>query len=365
MSAARLMSLDVFRGFIIASMILVNNPGSWKDTYAPLLHAEWHGWTFTDTIFPSFLWITGVAMTLSFVRRRERGQTKLAILLHVVRRSAILFALGLGLSGFPYYHLSTIRIPGVLQRIAVCYLIAAVIFLFTRVRWQMATIVICCIVYWLLMMLVPAPGCGAGSLEKDCNFARYVDGMLLSGHMWSATKTWDPEGIVSTLPAIATVLFGVSAGHLLRRPLAGASLTAWLFFGGNALMVAGAFLAQWMPINKNLWTVPFALFMAGMSQSMFAACYWLVDVQGWRRWTSPFAIYGMNAITVYVLSGILARVLSLVTIHGEPLRVLLYRDFFSAFAAPKVASLLFALMHVVLLYLVAHWMYRRNWFVRF
>jgi len=364
MTGARLVSLDVFRGFIIASMILVNNPGSWKDVYAPLLHAEWHGWTFTDIIFPSFLWIVGAAMTLSFSKRLERGDSRGRLILHVLRRSLILFALGLFLNAFPEFRLSTLRIPGVLQRIAVCYLAAALIYLYARARWQAAAIVILCAIYWLLMTLAPAPGCVPGSFEQACNFAKYVDGLFLSGHMWSHTKTWDPEGIVSTLPAIATVLLGALAARLLRKALPGASIAAWLFLGGNALMAAGLLLSQWMPVNKNLWTVSFTLLMAGISQSLFAAFYWLVDIQGWKRWTAPFAIYGMNAITVYVLSGILADLLNVIRIKGASLHLILYRDFFSAFAGPKEASLLFALTHVLALYAVAHFLYRRNWFVR-
>lgn len=364
MTGARLISLDVFRGFIIASMILVNNPGSWKDVYAPLLHAEWHGWTFTDIIFPSFLWIVGVAMTLSFSKRLERGDSRGRLIAHVLRRSAILFALGLFLNAFPEFRLGTLRIPGVLQRIAVCYLAAALIYMYARARVQALAVVVLCAVYWLLMTFAPVPGCVPGSFEQACNFAKYVDGLVLSGHMWSQTKTWDPEGIVSTLPAIATVLLGALAARLLRKEMPGASITSWLFFSGNALIVAGLFLSQWMPVNKNLWTVSFTLLMAGVSQSLFAASYWLVDIQGWKRWTAPFAIYGMNAITVYVLSGILADLLNVIRIKGSSLHLILYRDFFSAFAGPKEASLLFAITHVLALYVVAHVMYRRNWVVR-
>jgi predicted acyltransferase len=276
-----------------------------------------------------------------------------------------LFAIGLLLNGFPHYDLSSLRIPGVLQRIAVCYLIAAALNIYFRVRIQAAAAVAFCAVYWLLMAFAPAPGCGPGSLEKGCNFAQYVDSLLLSGHMWSQTKTWDPEGIVSTLPAISTVLAGALAASLLRRPISGAGIGCWLFTGGNALIVLGLFLSQWMPINKGIWTVPFAVLMAGISQSLFAACYWLVDVVGWRRWTAPLAIYGMNAITVYVLSGVLGDVLTAVHAGGSSLKEILYRDFFRTFAGPKEASLLFAIANVLVLYGVAHLMYRRKWFVRF
>ncbi len=183
----RLRSLDIFRGATIASMILVNNPGSFV-TYAPLEHAAWHGWTFTDTVFPFFLWIVGVAMTLSTARRVERGEDRGQLLLHTFKRAAIIFLLGFLLGPFPNINWATIRIPGVLQRIAVCYLIAGIIFLFTKVRGQIIAIVALNVVYWCLMTLYPTPGCGAGSMTVECNFARYIDGLVIPGHMWSGTK---------------------------------------------------------------------------------------------------------------------------------------------------------------------------------
>jgi predicted acyltransferase len=361
----RLLSLDVFRGATIAGMILVNNPGSWSDVYSPLLHAEWHGWTFTDLIFPAFLWIVGMAMTLSFASRIERGDDRKRLLLHVIKRSAIIFALGLFLAGFPKFNFATIRIPGVLQRIAVCYLVSAAIFLYTKWRGQAVAIVALCTGYWMLMTLYPVPECGPGSLTKECNFARFIDGMALAGHMWSQSKVWDPEGIVSTLPAIATALFGILAGHLLRSGRSESEKAAWMFAGGNALMFAGGFLSQWMPINKSLWTTPYSIFMAGLSMVLFASSYWLVDVQGWKRWSKPFEIYGMNAITVFVLSGLITKLSLLIKIDGVALRSILYSNAFAPLASPKSASLLFALANVALLYFVAWFMYRRKWFVRF
>ena len=212
------MSLDAFRGATIAAMILVNNPGDGRTTFAPLLHAEWNGWTFTDLVFPFFLWMVGIAMTFSFARRVEGGAGKGKLLLHTVRRAALIFLLGLLLNGFPKYDLTTLRIPGVLQRIAICYLIGSLIFLYTKWRGQLAAIVGLCAVYWMLMTLFPVPGYGPGVLEPIGNFGQWVDEMLLSGHMYSRTKVWDPEGVVSTLPAIANVLFGALFGTLLRKP---------------------------------------------------------------------------------------------------------------------------------------------------
>ena len=363
--ARRLESLDAFRGLTIASMILVNNPGLWNSIYPPLRHAEWHGWTFTDTIFPFFLWIVGVAMTLSFARRVERGDDRGRLMLHVVRRSAIIFALGLFLAAFPRFPFATLRIPGVLQRIAVCYLIAGAIFLTTRVRGQLIWTAGLLTLYWMLMTLVPVPGCGAGYLTRDCNFARWIDGLLLTGHMWSQTKVWDPEGVISTIPAIATTLFGILAGHLLRLRRSNEERVAWLFTCGAALMFLGSFLDLFVPINKSLWTTSYSVFMAGLAFVTFACCYFIVDVQGWRAWSRPFVIFGMNAIAVFALSGLIAKSMGLIKIGDLSLQQVIFRSVFVPVASPINASLLFALANVAVMFLIAWLMYRRGWFVRF
>ncbi len=357
---ARLVSLDVFRGATIASMILVNDPGS-SETYSQLEHAQWHGWTFTDLVFPFFLWIVGVAMTLSFSSRTARGEDRRALLLHVVKRSAIIFAIGLFLNGFPYFRLGTIRIPGVLQRIAICYLIAAAIFLYSSVRGQILWIFGLLAAYWMAMTLVPVPGYGPGVLQPVGNFAQWIDSMVLSGHMWRSTKVWDPEGLVSTVPAVATVLFGVLAGQLLRAPrFSPAEKTAWMLAWGNTMLLAGNTMSVFLPINKNLWTSSFSVFMAGMALIVFAVCYWMVDVQGWRRWTHPFVVFGMNAIAMFVFSGLLARILMLAD-WKKPV----YDRVFAPLASPLNASLLYAICFVLVCYSVAWFLHRRKWFVKF
>ncbi len=359
-STGRLQSLDIFRGFTIAAMILVNNPGS-SPAYAQLEHAEWHGWTFTDTVFPFFLWIVGVAMTLSTARRIERGQSRAELLRHAVQRAAILFLLGVFVMPLPHIDLATIRIPGVLQRIAVCYLAAFVIYLFTSVRGQILWLLGLNAAYLGLMLFYPTPGCGAGSWSMECNFARYVDSLFLSGHMWRHTRDWDPEGIVSTLPAISTVLFGVLAGHVLRRfPWHQARLQAFVF-GGSALFALGQVLSIWIPINKNLWTPSFAFLMAGLAMLAFALWYWLAEVRGAGRWFRFFEIYGSNAILVYILSGILARTANATGLH----RWWYENACLALAAAPKNASVLYALTHVMALWLVAWALWRRRWFVKF
>jgi predicted acyltransferase len=400
---ARLMSLDVFRGATIAAMILVNNPGSWSAIYGPLDHAEWHGWTFTDLIFPFFIWIVGVAIPLSTARRLEQGQSRRQLLLHALRRSAIIFALGFflnsfslllnsalwrdGFSGWLHAYATTVRVPGVLQRIAISYFIATLIYLNTGIRGQIIWIAGLLSGYWLLMIVGPLLGCGTGGLEQHGNFCEYIDNLVLNGkqigtHVWSGGKTWDPEGVFSTVPAVATCLFGIMAGHVLRSKLTPETKTAWLFVGGNLLLFAGLVMDAWLPINKKLWTSSYSVFMAGMAMNCFAVSYWLVDVQGWRKWAKPFAIYGMNAIAVFMLAGLLGRILPAIKVTSAAgkkvgLQSHLYEHlfvpfasadtapFFGFLASPKNASLMWALMYVVVLYLVAYGMYHRKWFLKF
>jgi len=356
----RLVSLDAFRGATIALMVVVNSPGDGAHAYAPLNHADWHGWTPTDVVFPSFLWIVGVAMTLSMAKRMAAGVPRSTLFLQVLRRAAILYCLGLFLYGFPDYNLHTLRLLGVLQRIAICYAIAAAIYLTTSIRGQMVWIMGLLVSYWMLMTLVPVPGYGPGRLDVEGNLAHYVDRLILGSHNYAHTKTWDPEGIVSTLPAIATALFGIMAGHILRLRRDLPERTVWLFVAGNLLIAAALICNHWMPINKKLWTTSFALFMAGLDFVMFAIAVWLVDARGWRRPVRPFVTLGMNAIAVYMASEFIEGILS--TLHWrEPL----YRTVFApALASPYNASLLYALVYLSLMFAIAWVLHRKGWILR-
>jgi predicted acyltransferase len=367
----RLMSLDAFRGATIAGMMLVNNPGTWGAIYPQLEHAEWNGWTFTDWIFPFFLWIVGVAMTMSFAHRQERGDTKSQLLVQVVKRSLIIFGLGLFIAGFPFFNFSSIRIPGVLQRIAVCYFIASLIILYTKnIRTRVYWLAGFLISYWVMMKLIPVPGIGAGVLEKGRNFAAYIDSLVLSGHMWSHTKTWDPEGIVSTLPAVATTLFGVLTGHYLRSQLSKEEKTAWMFVAGNILLLIGATLDMWLPINKSIWTTSYSIFMAGWALVCFAMFYWTIDVKGYKRWAKPFIIFGMNAITVYAFSELIGRLYGSVITLRQPdgteisLQGYIFQTFFVSLASPINASLIYAICFLFFLFLIAWIMWKRKWFLK-
>lgn len=376
--SGRLFSLDVFRGATIAGMMLVNNPGSWSNIYAPFKHAAWHGWTYTDTIFPFFLWIVGVAMTFSFASRIERGDSKKGLAIHVLQRAGIIFGLGLLLNGFPFgllfghnFDFGTIRIPGVLQRIAVCYLIVGLLFLKTTMRQQAVITGTLLLVYWLVMFLIPVPGYGAGVLEPTGNLCWYIDSTLLAGHTWSGAPVpgFDPEGIFSTLPAIATTLFGVVTGHLLRSGISKEEKTIRMFVYGNILLLAGLIMDNWLPINKNLWTSSYSVFMAGLALVVLGVCYWIIDAKGFRKWAIPFEIYGLNAITMFVLAGLLGRLFSVVKATGSEgtpmsLKSWYYQNLFVPLGDPMFVSFLHSLLYVVGLYLIAYLMYKRKWIIK-
>jgi len=298
----RLTSLDVFRGLTVAAMIVVNNPGTWKAVYAPLRHADWHGWTPTDLVFPFFLFIVGVAIPLALGPRHESSPSARPVVVKIVRRSAIIFALGLVINIIANPSLATVRIPGVLQRIAVCYLAAALLFVWTGWRTQVAVTALALVGYWAAITLIPVPGFGPGDLGKEGNLAAWLDRLVLGGHIWRAGRVYDPEGILSTLPAIATTLLGVLAGERLRLGRPGAAVAREFFLAGLSAAAVGLAWGQWLPINKALWTSSYAVFTAGAALIAFAACYWLVEIRRIRWWTYPFVVLGVNALAAFFLS---------------------------------------------------------------
>lgn len=356
---SRLVSLDAFRGATIALMVLVNSPGDWAHVYGPLEHAAWHGWTPTDVVFPSFLWIAGLSMTLSFNKRAASGASRGDLFRQAARRAGILYLLGLLLYGFPSYDLSTIRVLGVLQRIAICGFAGAAIWLTTGVRGRIAWLVGLLAGYWALMALVPVPGFGAGRLDVEGNLAHYVDRIVLGAHNYQWTKTWDPEGLVSTLPAIGTFILGMLGAEVLQRPEPLRRRVLRMAALGLALTAIGLLLDQWLPINKKLWTSSFTLFMAGLDFVLLAGFAWLVDGLGWTTPVRPFAILGMNSIAIYMASEVIEVVLQL--LHW---RTPIYETLFAPLASPMNASLLYALSYTGLMLLLAWAMYSRRWFIR-
>ena len=356
-AAPRLLSVDALRGLTVAAMVLVNNPGTWSAVYAPLQHAAWHGWTPTDMVFPFFLFVVGVSIPLALGPALERGAGGLA--LRVVRRAAVIFALGLLLHALPFFPLANLRIPGVLQRIAACYLLAGLLVLATRGgrAWRVQAIVAGALLvgYWLLMTRVAAPGHVAGDLTPEGNLSGYVDRVLLgTRHLWQATRVYDPEGILSTLPATATTLLGVLAGHWLRAGQASARSQARIV-GGLALGGLAAAALGWVwgfsfPVNKPLWTSSYALLMAGLAALALAACHWAIEVRGRRGWAGPFAVLGVHALTLFFLSSMTAKLLFIVRVGagGPRLQTWLFEHAFAPWAAPVNASLAYALGYVLL-----------------
>jgi len=371
--AGRLLSLDVFRGATIAGMILVNNPGDESVAYWPLLHAEWNGWTPTDLVFPFFLFIVGVSMAYSFRSRIERGASRPELLRHVLWRGAILFALGMILNGFPdRYQLSTWRVYGVLQRIAVCYVISGILALWTDRRAQIATIVSCLVGYWVLMRFVPVPGFGIPTddvplLDPDRNLVAWLDRKLLMGHLYEGTR--DPEGVLSTIPAIATCLLGLLTGQWLRTERSGRAKAVGMAVWGVIGLAAGLVLDLWFPINKKLWTSSYVVFTAGFALVCLAVCYWVLDVNRWRRWATPILVFGMNAIAAYVFAGVVAHLIGRMHLHladGTSLtgQEFIYQRLFATVGSPPNASLLYSLAFVALCWAAMWVLYRRRIFIK-
>lgn len=366
---SRLTSLDVFRGATIAAMILVNNPGS-EAAYPPLKHSVWNGWTPTDLIFPFFLFIVGVSLLMSFQSRLRKGESKRAIVLHSLRRAVILIALGVALNfSWP---LATWRIPGVLQRIGICYFAAALITLYSTTRARIVWIVGLLAGYWLAMRFVPVPGYGLPGtdvplLHPDHNLTAWLDRLLIPGRFYEGTR--DPEGILSTFPSIATVLLGVLTGEWLRSDRH-PRFKAWGIAGAGVLLfAAGELWDVWFPINKKLWTSSFVLLTAGLALLALAFCYWLTDIRRIRgAWTKPFVIFGSNAITVYVIAEVLAGAgFGLHTHMGRHTvtwQNYIFRTYFASVHPPALASLLYSLTFVLVCFLPIWWMYRRRIFLK-
>ena len=359
MEKERLVSLDAFRGLTIAAMILVNNPGDWGHVYWPLGHAPWHGWTPTDLIFPFFLFMVGMALPFS---RRTRAREAL-------RRTLVLAGLGLFMAAYPYFDLTTVRIPGVLMRIAVCYLAAWAIQRLTGPAGQALVAGFLLALYWYLVTRVTVPGGTPPNLEPETNLGAWVDRTLLAGHLWKQSRTWDPEGLLSTIPAVATTLLGLLAGGWLRSEGEANRKAGGLLLAGLALVVAGLAWGASFPINKNLWTSSYALFTGGMAAYLFGLLYWIADVRGHRSWCRPFVIYGRNAILVFVASGLLAKTLALIKVTGADgtsvsLQAVLYRTLLASWLPPYTASLAWAVANVLFWYAVLRELDRREVYLK-
>lgn len=371
--SSRLISLDVVRGITIAFMILVNNNGSEQYAYWPLKHAAWSGWTPTDLVFPSFLFLVGVSIVFSTDSRRARGESRKTLLLHAVRRAVILFLLGLVVNGFPHFPLHTLRIYGVLQRIAICYLVATFLYLFGRRVAVLAGVTIAALFgYWVLMRWVAVPGFGVPThqiplLDPNGNWVAYLDRKIFPGRLYEGVR--DPEGLLSNIPALATALLGVLTGLWLSAKESLQKKAVGLLVAALCGLALGKFWGLWFPINKKLWTSSYVLFAAGATLLVLAICYALIEVEQWKRaWTFPWIVFGSNAIVAYVFSELLASML--LNLHVESagetvnLESLINDRVFSSTVNPSFGSLLYSLAFVVVCFVPALILYRKRIFIK-
>jgi predicted acyltransferase len=361
----RLLSLDVFRGMTIAGMILVNSPGN-ETAYPPLDHAPWNGLTPTDWVFPFFVFIVGISLVFSLSKRLENEKDRAALTAQVLKRALIIFGLGLLLNGFPYYHLSTVRIPGVLQRIAICYFVGALFFIWTNISVQIGAIALLLLGYTWIMTHLQVPGFSVGDLSKEGNFAAYIDRAVFGAHLYR--PVYDPEGILSTLPAIATGLFGNLTGYWMKSSGAPIRKATGCFQSGLVFLLAGWKWGQYFPINKALWTSSYVLVTTGLALLILGACYWNIEINGWKKWSKPFEVFGVNAIAAYFLHVFFLKVQNLIHLpqqDGSPgnLRFFITQHLFGWASLPN-ASLLYALSYTFF-WLAIFWiLYRKRIFIK-
>lgn len=425
----RIISLDVLRGITIMMMVLVNNPGSWGNIFDPLKHAEWNGCTPTDLVFPFFIFILGAAIPLAIVTKVLNQETFLKILTRSLRIICLGLFLGFygkieifDLEGYPlliskliitgivayillgnfeqkiklYLVLTLffififlafsgieayreVRLPGVLQRIGVVYFFTSLVYLKTEIKGQIITVTALLLGYWAIMTLIPVPGFGPANLDKGTNLAGWIDNLLLENHLWASSKTWDPEGILSTIPAIANGIVGLLISQLLNSSLAKNDKIKKMFGLGLALVIFGLFWNQFFPMNKSLWTSSFVLYTAGFATLFLAAFYYVIDIKGEKKWTTPILFWGVNPMIVFFLSGILPRVLSSIKVANpaeiagnleeipEQIGLQEYVNKFCIvpyFDDPKVASLIWALLNVAFWSLVLWYFYKKKLFFK-
>lgn len=370
--------LDALRGLSIAAMILVNNPGSWgsKYQYSQLRHADWHGCTFTDLVFPTFLFCAGVAIVPALMRKRDQGVPGRDLVPSILRRVLSLILLGMLLSAFPlitfaadkdlFAPLLRTRFPGVLQRIGVCYGMAALLFLFTSVRTQRWLIAGCLLAYWPLITLCPVPGFGPPDISSAVGTLQgYVDQAVFGSHIYIKGQ-YDPEGLLSTIPALATCLIGVEVGRIIWRETDLQRKVNLLLAHATWLLLVGGLWSLWLPFNKYLWTSSYAVWTAGIATALLAGCIWAFECKQWRRLAYPLHVYGVNALLVFVGSGILGRTIASL-IHFEvdgkttSLKAWLFRELLLPIGDPKLASLLFAVLWIFAWFLVLRALFKRNW----
>jgi predicted acyltransferase len=370
-SFIRLSSLDVFRGIAITGMLLVNQASLADRVYPPLLHAEWNGFTPADLVFPAFLFIVGVAMAFSLAKYTTQSKSR-NVYWRIGQRFGLLFFLGMLLNGFPFYDLQTIRIMGVLQRIAIAYLFAAIAVLNLPRKGQWILTVLLLIGYWIALSFIPVPGYGAGNLSPTGNFSAYIDRLIIgTQHLYRAdnyNSLGDPESLFGTLPAIVNVLAGYFTGDWLRTQPVRSRTTIGLIVFGLISLICGWAWGWFFPINKKLWTSSYVLFSTGWSLLLLAICYELIEVRQYRRWSRPLEVMGLNAIFVFVASVLLIKALIKTSVtNGNSTSTAytwIYQHIFASWAGGMNGSLLFAIVTVLFWWAILYFMYRKRWFVK-
>jgi predicted acyltransferase len=361
-ATGRLTSLDTLRGFTIAAMILVNFPGNDQAVYHPLQHTHWNGLSFTDLIAPFFLFVVGVSIVFAYARRLSEGVPASAMYSKIMFRSLKIFVVGMFLNLLPDFDISDVRWTGTLHRIAIVFLVCALLYLHTTWKQQAWIGLGILVAYWLAMTLIPTPGFGEVRLEPGQNLAAWVDQQWLPGKMWQGT--WDPEGILSTFPSIVTGITGMLAGHLLRSRLAPNEKVNYLMAVGLLAAATGYLWGLAFPVNENLWTSSFVLVTSGLAALLLGALYFSIDILGRKKGTAPGIIFGANAITVYVLADILALVFYGVSLQGATLNEHTVTALTHAGLAPKLASMLYALFFTTINFIPAWLLYRNRIFIK-
>ena len=358
----RLLSLDVFRGLTIAAMILVNDPGDWGNIYPPLEHSKWNGCTPTDLVFPFFLFMVGVSIVYAMETKKVSGFSQSKMILQALRRTLILLAIGWGTHLLFHPDLSHLRFPGVLPRIAVVYFICTLLYLKTSQKTRDWLFAILLIGYYLAMNFIPVPGVGYANLEKANNLGAWIDRLVFTtNHLWADSRTWDPEGLLGTFPAVATGLFGIRLGSWLKRKDREDSVkVSWMFAFGVLSVFAGLVWNLFFPINKALWTSSFVLYAGGIATLGLTLAYWLIDVQGYKRFTYFFLPFGANAITAYIMADFIPYFLGMIKIGGKGI----YNVFFTPYFSPVNASLASAIFTVLVIWVIMWVLYIRKIMIR-
>ena len=369
-SSQRYLALDVLRGLTVALMILVNTPGSWGAIYAPFKHAPWHGFTLTDLVFPTFLFVVGNAM--SFSMRKFRSQPEQYFLKKVIKRSALIFLIGLFLSAFPFVYreggelflkdLTQMRVMGVLQRIALCYLFASLMLRYLGTRANIVISVLILFLYWLIMYLFGAAG---EPFSREGNAALKFDLLVFPPeNLWSGFGfPFDPEGLLSTFPAIVNVVAGYLAGKFIQGSGNNMKTVIRLFLAGIAFVLLGEFWDLYFPINKPLWTSSYVLLTIGWDLVLISCLIWLTEVFGFRR-TYFFEVFGKNPLFIYVLSGLIVMILNVILIEGMTLKSWLYRKIYLSWLTDYNASLGFAISYVILLWVIGYWLDKKKIYIK-